>query len=217
MAELHGSLEAVTYTRKDVANFRASIRNEHRLTDMQDTLAYFQQLRADDRDFYYKIQLDDEDRVMNMYWIDGAARRAYKSYSDCISFDTTYLTNMYKMPCAPFIGINNHGQSVQFGCGFLRNEDTLSFVWLFQTFLEAMGGIAPRNIITYQDFAMRNGINEVFPLTTHRNCRWHIMKKAQDKLGSFMGRRPKLHADFDDCLNNSLTLEEFDSKWAAMV
>ena len=67
----------------------------------------------------------------NIYWVDGAARRAYRLYNDCLSFDTTYLTNIYRMPWAPFIGINSHGQSIQFGCGFLRNEVTDSFVWLF--------------------------------------------------------------------------------------
>ena len=205
MVELYGSLHAVPYTIKDVANLRASFRQEHRHTDLQDTLAYFQEQKAKDSDFYWKIKLDEDEKVENIYWIDGAARRAYKLYNDCLSFDTTYLTNIYKMPYAPFIGINSHGQSIQFGCGFLRNELTDSFVWLFQTFLDAMGGISPKNIITDQEFAMRKGIDLGFPNATHRNYRWHIMKKAQEKLGSFMGRRPQLHDDFHDCLNNSLT------------
>lgn len=77
---------------------------------MQDTITCFQKLQSEDVDFFYKIKLDEDDRVQNIYWVDGASRRAYKYYNDCISFDTTYLTNIYKMPCAPFIGINSHGQ-----------------------------------------------------------------------------------------------------------
>ena len=149
--------------------------------------------------------------------MDGAARRAYKFFNDCVSFDTTYMTNIYKMPCAPFVGINSHGQSIQFGCGFLRNELTTSFEWLFETFLEAMGGVKPVNIITDQDFTMRNGIDKVFHGTRHINCRWHIMKKATEKLGSFLARRPELSADFDDCLNNSLSIAEFEQKWNDMT
>src|SRR3954469_22364605 len=90
-----------------------------------------------------------------MYLIDGKALGAYKHYRNCISFDATYLTNMYKMPCAPFIGINNHNQSLQFGCGFVRDEKLESYKWLFTTFLDCMDGLAPMNIITDQDFAMR--------------------------------------------------------------
>ncbi|KQJ83275.1 hypothetical protein BRADI_5g14050v3 [Brachypodium distachyon] len=46
MAGIHKSLHNVTYTRKDVANFRASVRREHSITDIQDTLAYFQVLKS---------------------------------------------------------------------------------------------------------------------------------------------------------------------------
>ena len=66
------------------------------------------------------------------------------------------MTNMYNMPFAPFIGINRHGQTFMLGCGFVRQELETSFDWLFGTFLEAMDGLAPDNIITNQDWAMHN-------------------------------------------------------------
>jgi hypothetical protein len=109
MARLHGPMDNMGYENKDVTNLRASFWSEHKYTDMQDTMAYFKTMKAQDKDFYYKFQLDEDDRVQNLYWVDGAARRTYKHYHDCISFDTTFMTNIYKMPCAPFIGINNHG------------------------------------------------------------------------------------------------------------
>ncbi|XP_073367791.1 protein FAR1-RELATED SEQUENCE 5-like [Aegilops tauschii subsp. strangulata] len=180
-------------------------------------MAYFDEKAKEDPDFFYRIRLDDEDHVRNMYWVDGAARRAYKHFRDCISFDATYLTNMYKMPCAPFIGINNHNQSLQFGCGLVRNKDTDGYVWLFKTFLECMGGLAPMNIITDQDFSMRAGIEEVFPLAVHMHCRWHIIKKAEETLGPFFADRPDLHKAFELCVDHSLMVEEFERSWMAMI
>ena len=97
---------------KPPANLRASFRREDRYTDMQGTLEYFMQLKQEDKDFFCKFLMDEENRVECMFWIDGPSRRAYKFYNDCLSFDTTYCTNIYKMPCAPFIGINCHGQSI---------------------------------------------------------------------------------------------------------
>ena len=132
-----------------------------------------------DPDFFYKIKKDDEGRVENIFWVDGPARKAYEAaYHDCISFDSTYLTNRYNMPFAPFIGINKHGSSIMLGCGFVRQEMASSFDWLFGCFLEAMGSRQPDNIITDQDIAMKASIAKMFPLSTHRNCRWHIMQKA---------------------------------------
>ncbi|XP_037410395.1 protein FAR1-RELATED SEQUENCE 5-like, partial [Triticum dicoccoides] len=178
---------------------------------------YFDEKAKEDPDFFYRIRLDDEDRVRNMYCVDGAARRAYKHFRDCMSFDATYLTNMYKMPCAPFIGINNHNQLLQFGCGLVRNEDTDGYVWLFKTFLECMDGLAPMNIITNQDFSMRAGIEQVFPLVVHRHCRWHIIRKAEETLGPFFADRPDLHKEFELWVDHSLTVEEFERSWMAMT
>ena len=147
-------------------------------------------MKAADKDFFCAFDLDDEDRVQHLFWMDGAARRAYKAYNDCLSFDNTFLTNRYKMPCAPFIGINNHGQSIQFGCGFLRDELSDSFVWLFKAFEQCVDGLAPLNIITDQDFGMRGAIDKVFPNARHRNCRLHIVKNAQEVIGPLMSRLP---------------------------
>jgi hypothetical protein len=151
MAKLYGKRAFMTYGPKEVANLRSSFRSETRYHDMQGTLEYFEKMKAADKDFFCAFDLDDEDRVQHLFWMDGAARRAYKAYNDCLSFDTTFLTNRYKMPCAPFIGINNHGQSIQFGCGFLRDELSDSFVWLFKAFEQCVDGLAPLNIITDQD------------------------------------------------------------------
>ena len=77
---------------------------------MQVTLDYFRELEQEDPEFFYKIKLDVDHRVECLFWVDSAARHAYiESYSDLVSFDTTYMTNKYDMPFTPFIGINKHG------------------------------------------------------------------------------------------------------------
>ncbi|XP_020163233.1 protein FAR1-RELATED SEQUENCE 5-like [Aegilops tauschii subsp. strangulata] len=80
-----------------------------------------------------------------------------------------------------------------------------------------MGGLAPMNIITDQDFSMRAGIEEVFPLAVHRHCRWHIIKKVEETLGPFFADRLELHKAFELCVDHSLTVEEFERSWMAMI
>lgn len=72
---------------------------------MGSTTAYFEELRAKDPDFYWRMKLVDEYRVENVFWIDDASCRAYTKNNNIVSFDTTYMTNMYKMMCAPFIAL----------------------------------------------------------------------------------------------------------------
>ena len=134
-----------------------------------------------------------------------------------VSFDATYMTNMYDMPFAPFIGINRHCQSFQLGCGFVRDEKTASYVWLFEAFLEGMKGKAPLNIITDQDGAMRNAIALVFPQATHRNCRWHILDKASGTVGPYLNADEELRIEFAECLNHTVTPDKFEAQWQAMI
>ncbi|XP_020243495.1 protein FAR1-RELATED SEQUENCE 5-like [Asparagus officinalis] len=126
-----------------------------------------------------------EDHLKNVFWADGRSREAYKEFGEVVTFDTTYLTNKYDMPFAPFVGVNHHGQSILLGCGLISKEDTKTFIWLFTKWVECMDGCAPQGIINDQARAMKNAIEIVFPNTRHRWCLWHIMKKLSEKLGRY--------------------------------
>jgi hypothetical protein len=93
-------------------------------------------------------------RLRNVLWVDARSRATYEFFSDAVTFDTTYLTNKYHMPFAPFVGVNHHGESVMLGCGLLSNKDTDTFVWLFKAWLSCMLNKAPNAIITDQCKAM---------------------------------------------------------------
>ena len=80
--------------------------------------------------------------------MDARSRLTYQYFGDVVTFDTTYKTNKYSMPFAPFTGLNHHYQSILFGCALLQDEYEASFIWLFETWLEAMNGKMPVSIIT---------------------------------------------------------------------
>ena len=61
------------------------------------------------------------------------------------------------------MGINHHRNNILFRCALLVKETIKSLIWLFGTFLTAMGGKQPISIFTDQDQAMTNAIKEVFP------------------------------------------------------
>ncbi|WOK91568.1 protein FAR1-RELATED SEQUENCE 6-like [Canna indica] len=126
--------------------------------------------------------MDGEGHLRNVFWADARSRAAYESFGDVVSFDSTYLTNMYNMPFAPFVGVNHHGLSILFGCGLLSWEDIETYVWLFRSWLECMHGRTPKAIITYQCRSIQAVVVEVFPESRHRLCLWHIMKKVPEKL-----------------------------------
>ncbi|KAI8549703.1 hypothetical protein RHMOL_Rhmol06G0045800 [Rhododendron molle] len=54
------------------------------------------------------MDLDDEERLRNVFWADARSRAACKEFGDVVTFDTTYLVNKYDMPFAPFVSVNHH-------------------------------------------------------------------------------------------------------------
>lgn len=216
---LRGGIAALPYTRKDVSNVGTTINSETRNTDMNQVMEYLRQKEAKDPGYYYKLTLDENNKVKSMFWTDGRSTQLYEQYGEFVSFDTTYKTNRYNMPFAPIVGVTGHGNICIFACAFLGDETTETFKWVFETFLTAMGGKHPETIITDQDLAMRAAIRQVFPNSKHRNCLFHILKKCRERSGNTFSdkRRKDLYAEFNDIVHNSLTRAEFESLWLQMI
>ncbi|KAL6567829.1 hypothetical protein OROGR_001497 [Orobanche gracilis] len=116
----------------DCRNYIAKVRQLRLgVGDAEALRNYFVRMQRRSPNFFYVIDMDDEGRLQNVFWADARSKAAYESFGDVISFDSTYLTNKYSMPFAPFVGVNHHGQSILFGCGLLSREDKDTYVWLF--------------------------------------------------------------------------------------
>nr|GEV13192.1 hypothetical protein [Tanacetum cinerariifolium] len=132
--------EDLPFTEKDCRNHIDKVK---RLTfgegDAESIQGYFMKVQSTDREFFYAWDLDEENRLKSLFWADARYRAAYEELGDVVTFDTTYLTNKYEMPMAPFVGVNHHGQSILLGCGLISNGDTKTFTWLFRTWLTYVG------------------------------------------------------------------------------
>lgn len=116
---------------------------------------------AKDKNFFYKIRLNEDGRLSSIFWRDSLMMEDYEIYGDVMVFDTTYRTNKYNLICAPFVGVNNHWKNVMFGCAFISDEKTETFEWLFQMFKISMGEKVPKTVFTDQDLAIANAIGKV--------------------------------------------------------
>ncbi|KAF5452219.1 hypothetical protein F2P56_027245 [Juglans regia] len=153
----------------------------------------------------------------NCFWADARLRAAYQYFGDVVTFDATYLTNIYKMSFVPFSGVNHHHQTIMFGCALLVNETAESYTWLLRTWQEAMLGRAPSTIITDDDKAMTKTIVEVLPNTTHRLCLWHILQKFSEHLAHVDNKFPDFQKDFRHCIHETITTDEFEQEWTLIV
>ncbi|XP_044462079.1 protein FAR1-RELATED SEQUENCE 3-like [Mangifera indica] len=197
--------------------FRSPSRKRTLGKDAQNLLDYFKKMQAENPGFYYAIQLDDENRMTNVFWADARSRMAYSHFGDAVLFDTMYRPNQYQVPFAPFTGVNHHGHVVLFGCALLLDESESSFIWLFRTWLSAMNDRPPISITTDQDRAIQVAVAQVLPTTRHCICKWHILREGQERLAHIYLAHPSLYGDLYSCINFSETIEDFESSWCCLL
>ncbi|XP_071683412.1 protein FAR1-RELATED SEQUENCE 5-like [Lolium perenne] len=141
----------------------------------------------------------------------------YKLFGDYISFDTTFSTNKYGLPFVPIVGVNNHGSTVLFAVALLKDQTTDTFIWVLETFVQAMGGKEPKTIITDQDKAMKKAIKTVLKSTTHRNCYYHIVTKMSQKESTFFAKNTGLSEMLMYIAKNAFTPAEFEMGWNKVI
>ncbi|KAK9741378.1 hypothetical protein RND81_03G101400 [Saponaria officinalis] len=121
----------------------------------------------------------------------------------------------YRMPFSPFVGVNHRGSTVIFAAALVSYEDTETFEWVFEKWIECMGR-APTVMLTDQCKAVEGGIRKVFPDTNHRLCLWHILQNADKNLRSDP-HFTAIDRDMRTLVHESITEEEFLNLWVEMV
>ena len=78
--------------------------------DVQVILELFMHMQEENPKIFYAVDLNEEHRLRNVFWVDAKGMEDFSNFGDVVSFDTTYFTNKYKMPLVLFIGVNHHIQ-----------------------------------------------------------------------------------------------------------
>ncbi|XP_027344071.1 protein FAR1-RELATED SEQUENCE 3-like isoform X2 [Abrus precatorius] len=196
---------------------RPSFQNRTMGRDAHNLLQYFKKMQAENPGFFYAIQLDEDNRMCNVFWADARSRTAYIHFGDTVHLDATYRLNQYRVPFAPFTGLNHHGQMVLFGCALLFDDSEASFLWLFKTFLTAMNDRQPASIITDQDRAIQTAVSQVLPQARHCLNKWHVLREGQEKLAHVCLAHPNFQVELYNCINMTETIEEFESSWNFII
>ncbi|XP_047180564.1 protein FAR1-RELATED SEQUENCE 5-like [Vigna umbellata] len=112
-----GGFENMDFIERDARNYIGQyIRSLCKDGDGQALLRHFPSMKDFNNDFFYEIVLYEGNTICSVFWADARTRDACEEFGDVVSFNTTYLTNKYDMPFAPFVRVNHHGHSILLGC-----------------------------------------------------------------------------------------------------
>jgi zinc finger SWIM domain-containing protein 3 len=158
-----GGTTHLSYTLRDHKNYlRAKRQREMAYGQAGSMLMYFQEKIAENPSFQYALQMDREEQIANIFWVDAKMFTDYAYFGDVVNFDTTFGTNRESRPFGIFVGFNHFRETVIFGAVLMYDETFESFKWLFETFLKAHNGKQPKTMYTNQDAAMGKAVKEVF-------------------------------------------------------
>ncbi|KAM6556164.1 hypothetical protein CsatB_003183 [Cannabis sativa] len=208
-----GGYEKMPCQLRDVYNRVVGAKREEKIeTDSEGALGFLDCLAEKDPNFFVVYQVDDENRLANLFWADGNSRVDYVAFGDVLGFDTTYMTNEYNKPLTVLIGVNHHFNTCIFGFALLLHEKLPSYSWLLQKFLECHGDKKPNVVVTDQDAAMKQAIVEHMPDVTHHLCAWHLNTNASKKV-----KDPIFLKTFKDLMYNYYEEEEFEARWLDVI
>jgi hypothetical protein len=72
--------------------------------------------------FFYDFMVNEEGRLIRVFWADATCRKNYSLFGDVLSVDATYTTNQYDMKFVPFSRVNHHLQSIFLGAASMADE-----------------------------------------------------------------------------------------------
>ncbi|WVZ50885.1 hypothetical protein U9M48_002092 [Paspalum notatum var. saurae] len=205
------------WSQNSVSNLCKRIAKEQRADDVRKTLQVFKDLKKQDPGFKFCVDYDRKNKIKTLMWCGGKSTSQYSCFGDAITFDTTYCTNIYKMPFGLFVGVNNHFQSIIFAGVLMTDETSESFEWVFSNFAELMGGKKPQTVLTDQCQAMGIAIAKCWCGTAHLWCRWHVLRTTQEELGPIFNVGTPFYNQFHKIINDMLTIDEFEVAWDQML
>jgi len=104
--QVGGSLN-LSYTLRDHKNYlRGKRQREMAYGQAGSMLVYFQDKITDNPSFQYALQIDREEQIANIFWVDAKMITDYAYFGDVASFNTIFGTNKESRTFGVFIGFN---------------------------------------------------------------------------------------------------------------
>ncbi|KAJ7945145.1 Protein FAR1-RELATED SEQUENCE 5 [Quillaja saponaria] len=209
LVQLAGGYEQLDSNQKELKDY-VDVQSTAEATDsdVENALVFLIAKKEEDPGLFYETKILDGRKVC-LFWADSRSQLDYASFGDVMAI---YGMNACGMQFVILAGVNHHHQTIVFGSALLDDATIEAYTWLLQTFLHVMHDNMPISVVSDGNKALRRAIQHVFPRSRHRLCTVYLERNAQSNFNdtSFV-------SDFKVCMLDSLSQDDFELKWKAMV
>lgn len=217
----------LSFVEKDLRNFMQNRKkvvqesddylNENRVNDVVELVDACKANKEGDPEFVYDVNMNEDEKVENIAWSYGDSIRTYETFGDVVYFDTSYRSIAHGMIFGAWLGYDNNGKTILFGCNLLQDETHQSFAWALQTFVNFMKGRYPHTILTDLDLGLRDAIASVLPNTKHIIPLFNILPKLSCWFSPPLGDQYTKFRNEFDALNDVESTDDFEFRWNHLV
>jgi hypothetical protein len=204
-------------TRKDVANLVGTARLTE-LNGRSPINALVDELVKNR--IFHRVETDDQMQVTHLFYAFPDGILLLRRYGAVVLLDSTYKTNIFRMPMLHGVGTTCTHQTFSAFVCFMRRERAEDYQWTLKclrSIFEA-NDVAPRVFVTDREQALMNALETEFPLAHNMLCIWHINQNIAAKFKASFSReqwttwmkrwneliRMATASEFDDALQGLL-------------
>lgn len=78
------------FTKRSLKRLCCKLNKEQSDSDARKTMGIVAELMANDPEFNYNVQVDDESRIKTLMWVNGCSVDQHRCFGDVVPFATTY-------------------------------------------------------------------------------------------------------------------------------
>lgn len=141
--------------------------------DMHAIFTELQQLRQEDPGWEFQADLDDDGRLLALWWQSPKQAELATKYGDVVINDNTYNRNQYGYALNIGIVIDGMGKSRNIWYCLHEREDMAAHEWVLNTY-KSICGREPEVFASDRDPALEPAVKRVFPTAFHLICLHHL-------------------------------------------
>jgi len=200
---------------KQVYNERQQIWKANR-GDKKSLQYLFSKLEEHNYTYFSRTQIEST-TIEDIFWAHPTSVKLFNNFQTVLVMDSTYKTNMYKMPMFVVVGVTLTDLTYSVGFAFVTHEKKENFVWVLKMLRKLLTSKMnmPKVIVIDRDMSLMNAVGNVFPKSYAMNCYFHVQENVKQR--SILDCKYPLEKKDGKEVNNHDVIKKIMRAWKAMV
>ena len=114
---------------------------------------------------YFSRTQSESTTIEDIFGAHPISVKLFNNFPTILVVDSTYKTNMYKMPMFEVVGVTSTDLTYSVGFGFVTHEKEENFVWVLKMMRKLLTSKMnmPKVIVTDRDMSLMKAVGNVFP------------------------------------------------------